>query len=467
MNWRSGAPCCDSRGAAVSGRVTMPPTQRFGWPLRHCAQLPQNPDRHATTWSPGFTLVTSAPTASTTPAPSWPSTIGRSSGKRPWPSTTCRSLWQTPVAAVRTSTSRPHGLSISTDSTASGSWTFRKTAAWVFMLISSRLHAGLRGRRRVLGHHFGREQLDRAHRLRVAEIAPLERADEVVGAGGDVLVHVLTDGVRRTGQRHTTEPVGMWPRPLLIEALELGVDVAARLARGQARRAIADEAERAILGRLELREPALLGLEPARRGQVPAILLPRRLGRLHRLVVRFGHDEMHHQPDHRLLALDRQRAGALMLFPRGAVARHGDGEAIDRADDDRVHAFHRRSDRIAHVPERRIGLLQRPQVHRQVLEAVEATRVGQAVVAEALADDGERLDVARVVRLGVRLLAPEIRFHHAAAAHADLQPAVAQVVEHADLFDQAERMVERQHVDARAEAQAPRALGHRTQEHVL
>ena len=33
---------------------------------------------------------------------------------RPTPSTTCRSLWQTPVAAVRTRTSRPHGLSIST-----------------------------------------------------------------------------------------------------------------------------------------------------------------------------------------------------------------------------------------------------------------------------------------------------------------------------------------------------------------
>ena len=75
--------------------------------------------------------------------------------------------------------------------------------------------------------------------------------------------------------------------------------------------------------------------------------------------------------------------------------------------------------------------------------------------------------IARVVRLGVGLLAPEVGFHHAAAAHADLQPSVAQVVEHADLFDQAERMVQRQHVDARAEAQASRALGHRGQEHVL
>src|SRR5437870_6502409 len=59
------------------------------------------------------TVVTSAPTASTIPAPSCPSTIGRSSGKRPCPSTTCRSLWHTPVATVRTSTSRGSGLSIS------------------------------------------------------------------------------------------------------------------------------------------------------------------------------------------------------------------------------------------------------------------------------------------------------------------------------------------------------------------
>ena len=59
----------------------MPPVHRFGWPDRHCGQVPQNPDRQATTWSPTRTLVTSSPTASTMPAPSWPSTIGRSSGK--------------------------------------------------------------------------------------------------------------------------------------------------------------------------------------------------------------------------------------------------------------------------------------------------------------------------------------------------------------------------------------------------
>ena len=30
MNWRTGWPFCDSRGAALSGRATMPPVHRFG-----------------------------------------------------------------------------------------------------------------------------------------------------------------------------------------------------------------------------------------------------------------------------------------------------------------------------------------------------------------------------------------------------------------------------------------------------
>src|SRR6185312_7831359 len=47
------------------------------------------------------------------------------------PSTTCKSLWHTPVATVRTSTSRPAGLSTSTASIVSGSKTLRKTAAFI------------------------------------------------------------------------------------------------------------------------------------------------------------------------------------------------------------------------------------------------------------------------------------------------------------------------------------------------
>jgi hypothetical protein len=78
-------------------------------------------------------------------------------------------------------------------------------------------------------------------------------------------------------------------------------------------------------------------------------------------------------------------------------------------------------------------------------------RVGKLIVAEPLLDDGEGFEIARVVRLGVGLLAPEVGLHHPAAADTDLQAPVAEVIEHADLFDQPQWMVQGQHVDARAE----------------
>ena len=43
----------DAAASPILGRATMPPVHRFGCPLRHCGQVPQKPDRHATTWSPG------------------------------------------------------------------------------------------------------------------------------------------------------------------------------------------------------------------------------------------------------------------------------------------------------------------------------------------------------------------------------------------------------------------------------
>ena len=55
------------------------------------------------TWSPTATAVTPSPTASTTPAPSWPSTAGSGFGVAPV--ITFQSLWQTPLATMRTVTS--------------------------------------------------------------------------------------------------------------------------------------------------------------------------------------------------------------------------------------------------------------------------------------------------------------------------------------------------------------------------
>src|SRR5215813_6801407 len=218
MNCRSGAPFCESRGTAESARVTMPPVHRLGCPPRHCAQLPQNPDRQATTWSPGLTEVTSAPTASTTPAPSWPSTIGRSSGKRPTPSTTWRSLWHTPVAAVRTSTSRPHGLSISTDSIVSGACVLRKTAAFISITLSSLRQVPADPVADAAAHH----------QLRVAALEPRELFREQR--------HALP--VRARHARDIRAPEHPRRAERVEDALELVVDVAERIGlRGIARRA--------------------------------------------------------------------------------------------------------------------------------------------------------------------------------------------------------------------------------------
>ena len=65
----------------------------------------------------GLHVRTCEPTASTTPADSWPST---SAPDGYLPSMKCRSEWQTPAATVRISTSRGRGLSIWTSSIVSG-----------------------------------------------------------------------------------------------------------------------------------------------------------------------------------------------------------------------------------------------------------------------------------------------------------------------------------------------------------
>ena len=50
--------------------------QRLVRPLRQWTHSPHSGANRVTTWSPGRTILTPSPTASTTPAPSWPSTHG-------------------------------------------------------------------------------------------------------------------------------------------------------------------------------------------------------------------------------------------------------------------------------------------------------------------------------------------------------------------------------------------------------
>src|SRR5204863_1783003 len=93
--------------------------QWVGWPRSQASHMPQLPSVVSTTWSPGFTLVTAEPTASTTPAPSWPSTTGVGYGIVPLITDT--SLWQRPALWMRTSTWRGPGSCSSTSSRTSSS----------------------------------------------------------------------------------------------------------------------------------------------------------------------------------------------------------------------------------------------------------------------------------------------------------------------------------------------------------
>ena len=79
--WCTRSPRTDSRLVPSS----RPPVETWrladvhsaGRPDEQNAQWPHRGRHMSTTWSPGATRVTPGPTASTTPAPSWPSTIGR------------------------------------------------------------------------------------------------------------------------------------------------------------------------------------------------------------------------------------------------------------------------------------------------------------------------------------------------------------------------------------------------------
>src|SRR3954452_17177937 len=98
------------------------PARRFGHaasrPSAHTAQWRQPGAQQTTTRSPTARSSTSSPTASTTPEPSWPRTIG--TGRVHSPRTTWRSEPQMPTAAMRTRTSPGPGASTSISSTRIG-----------------------------------------------------------------------------------------------------------------------------------------------------------------------------------------------------------------------------------------------------------------------------------------------------------------------------------------------------------
>src|SRR5213596_511388 len=95
---------------------------------RQCTHLRHWGENSVTTWSPADTDSTPSPTRSTTPAPSCPSTVGAyPDGSAP--EAVYMSVWHTPQATSRTSTSPARGPASSRSWTASGAPNSSSTAA--------------------------------------------------------------------------------------------------------------------------------------------------------------------------------------------------------------------------------------------------------------------------------------------------------------------------------------------------
>ena len=93
----------------------MPRSQMYCWPAAHQRQRPHEGMNETEIWSPTANSVTPSPSSVTTPAPSWPPTVGRGAGRVP--SKMCSSEWHMPAAVVLTKTSPASGGSSSISST--------------------------------------------------------------------------------------------------------------------------------------------------------------------------------------------------------------------------------------------------------------------------------------------------------------------------------------------------------------
>jgi hypothetical protein len=110
------------------------------------------------------------------------------------------------------------------------------------------------------------------------------------------------------------------------------------------------------------------------------------------------------------------------------------------------------------VPQRRMRLLERTQHHGDFSIDVARPAVLEHLAGQPLQHDGQGLLVDLL-----RLEMVEVEERHLIgddpAAHAEVEAAAREMVEHADFLDEPQRVVERQAVHAGAEANAPRALG--------
>src|SRR5271165_3063 len=119
--------------ASIPVIIWAPQSHRFWRPVEQYRHVPQAGMNEQTTWSPTLTLLTPGPTASMTPAPSCPPTMG----SRPVLSPVCRcsSEWHMPDALKAIRTSPSLGSSSSSSVISHGLPGSRMTAALVRMIL--------------------------------------------------------------------------------------------------------------------------------------------------------------------------------------------------------------------------------------------------------------------------------------------------------------------------------------------
>ena len=113
--------------------------------------------------------------------------------------------------------------------------------------------------------------------------------------------------------------------------------------------------------------------------------------------------------------------------------------------------------RMNAVPDRRIRLLQRFERHRHIVEREVLAVEIQTFHGKAFEDELKAFAVDFLRRIGVFAIDRRLD-QRRAAAQTNFKPSAADLVEHANLLDQAQRMIERQHKHHRPEAEPPRAL---------
>src|SRR6516225_5465888 len=273
-----------------------------------------------------------------------------------------------------------------------------------------------------LRHHFACKQRQRMHLLRVGERTEGEEEHQIVvpdapGLGDE-------DARDRLGRAHDQRARG----PGLI----------------------------VVAGDGDGRKGAALDPQPGERIEPALVGAPRNA-----LGFGIGIGDEHRAHDAAKGARDRRCAAlALLGGGRPLVAegcQHG-GDLLVRPQRDPVHAVAGGEcgtlPAAQPVPERRVWALARLHHDRNVGEVETPAVIVNAIAREPLAKNVE--DVLEIFARSVEIDPVGFELHgRDAAANADVEAPPAQVIEHAQLLEQAQRMIERKQVKQRAEPDAP------------